>query len=106
MSDRYIAVARADDIAEGQIKGFTVDGKKIVVCKHAGQLHALDGVCSHAGGPLARGELDDGVLVCPWHGWEFNVESGVCEIEPTLRQKKFAVKVENGDVLVAVPADL
>lgn len=106
MSDelKFVAVAKPSDIAVGSIKGFTVGDKKIVVCNYEGNYHALDGVCSHAGGPLCRGELDGNLLVCPWHGWEYNVVTGVCEIEPTLKQAKYALKIENDEILVAVPA--
>lgn len=98
----FVAVASVSEIAPGQIRGVDVGATKLVICNYQGQIHVLDGVCSHARGPLCRGELDGRYLVCPWHGWEYDVETGQCEIEPTLSQKKFAVKIDGDTILVAV----
>lgn len=98
----FTAIASADELEEGQVKGYSVGATKIVICRRGGRYYAMYGICSHAGGPLCRGELDGEVLVCPWHGWEFNLESGICEIEPTLRQQTYEVKVEDGQIWVAV----
>ena len=42
------------------------------VCNAGGEIHALDGICPHAGGPLGQGALHGTTLVCPWHAWEFD----------------------------------
>lgn len=42
----------------------------------AGQVYVLDNNCPHNGGPLAKGELHDCELTCPWHGWRWNVATG------------------------------
>tara|TARA_R110000772_G_scaffold103600_3_gene204690 strand:+ start:38152 stop:38478 length:327 start_codon:yes stop_codon:yes gene_type:complete len=100
---KYVDVGSADQVQEGHIIGVSVGEQKLVLCRFAGEIHALDGVCSHAKGPLCEGQLDGRYLVCPWHGWEYDVTTGQCEIEPTLAQKKFAVKLEDGRVWVSVP---
>lgn len=102
-ANNYIAVATVEELEEGKIKGVTIDGKKLIVCQHQGEFYVLDGVCSHAGGPLCRGELDDGLVVCPWHGWEYDVKTGQCEIEPSLQQAVFSVKVDGDQILAALP---
>lgn len=102
-NSQYIAVAQVDDIEEGKIKAAEVEGKKLIVCRYEGEIYVLDGVCSHAGGPLCRGELDEGLVVCPWHGWEYDVKTGLCEIEPTLQQEVFKVKIADGEVLALLP---
>ena len=51
----------------------------------AGQLSAVQSSCPHQGGPLGAGVVERqadgrGVLVCPWHQWKFDVDTGVCEV--------------------------
>jgi nitrite reductase/ring-hydroxylating ferredoxin subunit len=61
-----------------------VDGLATVLARVGGQLHALDSVCPHAGGPLGDGDLDDDAVVCPYHGWAFDLRTGACAVDPSL----------------------
>jgi nitrite reductase (NADH) small subunit len=80
-----------------------VAGEQVVALFNVdGQFHALDGVCSHQGGPLGEGELRGSVVTCPWHGWQFDVRSGQHQLTPRICQPQFAVRVEGDDVLVEV----
>ena len=65
-----------------------------------GELFALDGVCPHQGGPLGQGHLDGCIVTCPWHGWQFDVRTGQHEINASIRQPSFPVRVDGGSVLV------
>jgi len=72
------------------------------VCNVDGELHALDGICPHAGGPLGEGALHGDILVCPWHAWEFNCRTGANDFDPDVVVPTFPVKVEGGDILLDV----
>lgn len=48
----------------------------IAVVRHEHAVYAVDGLCPHQGGPLARGKVANGCVVCPWHGWQFDLENG------------------------------
>jgi nitrite reductase/ring-hydroxylating ferredoxin subunit len=76
---------------------------EIMVANVDGAYHAMDNICSHSGGSLADGYLDGAVVMCPLHGWEYDVTSGCCthirdECLPT-----FSVVVQDGEVFVEVP---
>ncbi len=75
----------------------------VAICNVEGELHAIDGICPHAGGPLGEGALHGRILVCPYHGWEFDCVTGVNLEDDIVRQARFDLKVENGDVLVNLP---
>ncbi|HYC76950.1 MAG TPA: Rieske (2Fe-2S) protein [Planctomycetota bacterium] len=64
------------DLKDGLPLGVTVDGRKLVVCRVGDDVRILDGVCPHRGAPLEGGFLNDGCLVCPWHGWQFRLDDG------------------------------
>ncbi|ELT88043.1 hypothetical protein CAPTEDRAFT_159559 [Capitella teleta] len=67
-----------------------------------GQFHAMEAWCSHLGGPLFKGDIEDFQgrphIMCPWHGYMFDVEKGTNSIG--LRQEVFPTKVEEGHVWV------
>jgi nitrite reductase/ring-hydroxylating ferredoxin subunit len=70
-------------------------------CPHHGAPLCLGTVRARIGGSPGRYELEAGrVLRCPWHGWEFDVETGVCRDDNTLRAAVYPVRVDGGRVLV------
>ena len=73
------------------------------VCNVEGKLHCVDGICPHAGGPLGQGNLNGSLLVCPWHGWEFDCATGVNDFDEDLRLETFPVHVQGDEILIDVP---
>lgn len=67
-----------------------------------GEFYALDGICPHQGGPLGKGTLAGCVVTCPWHGWQFDVQTGQHQSTASLSHPKFPVRVEGDDVFVDV----
>ena len=98
----FVQVAKTNDIPAGQGKMYEVKGRQVAVFNVAGQFHAIDNVCEHQGGPLAEGELDGCVVTCPWHGWTYDVSTGASPDDPDTRVRRFDVKVEGDELLVAV----
>jgi nitrite reductase/ring-hydroxylating ferredoxin subunit len=47
--------------------------------------------------------MDDDVVTCPWHGWQYNVKTGACLTKPDLKVACYEVKVEGGDIKIALP---
>jgi nitrite reductase (NADH) small subunit len=72
----FVCVAKATDVAPGQIREIQVQGTTIAVANVGGQFHAINNTCLHRGGPLGQGSLQGNVVTCPWHGWTFDVISG------------------------------
>jgi nitrite reductase (NADH) small subunit len=78
---------------------------RVVAIYHTEQgFFALDGVCPHAGGPLAQGQVLDGEVACPWHGWRYELATGRNCVNPAIQARSFAVRVEGEDVLLDPPA--
>ncbi len=99
----FIRVADAAEIPPGTGKHVEVGDHVIAVFNHEGRFYALDGTCPHQGGPLGEGYLDEqGIVTCPWHGWQFRVADGESPLSPALRARAYDVEVQDGQVLVAV----
>ena len=91
----------ASDVAPGTGKLVTVEGKEIALFNVDGTFYALDNECPHRGGPLGEGDLEGCIVTCPWHAWQYDVRTGE-SITDDLKVPRYDVKVEGGDVLVAV----
>lgn len=97
-----IRAANRSDLSTTEARAFTVGGQEIVLCDVEGEIYALDGICTHEDLPLDGGEVDDGVLECPWHGARYEVCSGKVKALPALRPlRSFPVRVdEAGEIYV------
>jgi nitrite reductase/ring-hydroxylating ferredoxin subunit/uncharacterized membrane protein len=71
----------------------------IVVVRHRGIWYGLDARCSHAGGPLAEGEVDGGCIECPWHGSRFRLDDGSVIRGPAFTGQPVADVRVRGDVV-------
>ncbi len=69
---QWYRVADLDELVEGRVKTVVAGVKSIALTHSKGQYGALDNRCPHQGGPLGQGTLENGVLRCPWHGWDFD----------------------------------
>jgi nitrite reductase (NADH) small subunit len=84
----------------GEAREFTLDDRIICVANENGKCSAMDNVCAHRGGPLGQGIVDQGKIVCPWHGWQFDLVTGKSEQSPTLGVEVYELKIEGDNVLV------
>jgi len=83
------SIIRPDEIAEGRGKALTVNGTEAAVFKLGGRLYAIQSWCPHAGAALAEGAIDGSEVVCPAHGYRFDVTTGACSTDPHLKLKGF-----------------
>lgn len=94
----------AGDIPEGGSKVVKVKGHVIALFRHGGAIYAIENTCPHQGGPLGEGYLEaNGVVSCPWHGWTFDLKTGVSPLDRDVRVGCYPVIVEAGQVVVELP---
>lgn len=96
----FVKVAKLSDLNAEPLLEVFVGENPIALCKVDGEIHALNGLCPHQGGPLGQGFLNGGSLMCPWHAWEFDCRTGVSSDDPGEKVETYGVKVEGDDVLV------
>lgn len=69
-------VCESHQLLEGEGHEVIVDGNVIAMFRSEGEIHAIDGMCAHQGGPLYRGKVVNGCVTCPWHGWQYLLCNG------------------------------
>ena len=77
-----VKVCTVSDIKEGKPKLVSVNGKRAMIVKIGKNFHCIGAVCTHKGGPLNEGFIEDNTVQCPWHGGKFNLETGKVESPP------------------------
>lgn len=95
----YKKVANTDEIPSG--KGKLVMGpfdKPIALFNVANEFYAINYICPHMGGPLAEGNLNGYVVTCPWHGWTFDIRTGLPDHPGGHSVSAYNVKVEGEDI--------
>jgi len=98
----FVRVAAKSEIPAGQGKTVEAGGKQIAVFNCGGAFYAIDNTCKHQGGPLGEGELDGTVVTCPWHGWTYDIITGISPDDAECAVERYEVKVDGDDVLVGV----
>jgi nitrite reductase/ring-hydroxylating ferredoxin subunit len=97
--------ASLDQVREGQIYRTDALGRPLLLARIGGRFHAIDAICSHAGGRLEDGDFADGCVVCPVHGAIFDIATGkVSAATPWASDlEAFPVIVLGDDLLVDLP---
>lgn len=107
---RYIKVAQANELKDGEKKKITLENKVLLLVKLNGTYYAIDNKCPHMGGSLYDGALEGTSIVCPRHGTAFDVRSGEVVKRGKLafisvkanNAQIYSVKIEQDDVLVGI----
>jgi nitrite reductase (NADH) small subunit/3-phenylpropionate/trans-cinnamate dioxygenase ferredoxin subunit len=99
----FQTVCTVADVPEGGGKAVAVGDRLVAVFKQGGELHAIDDTCPHMGASLAAGQLEHGVVTCPWHAWRFRVTDGTWADNPRVKIPCHAVRVVGDEVQVQRP---
>lgn len=90
-----------EELPEGRVMSVTAEHQGICLTHFEGRFSALDNRCPHQGGPLGEGSIENGLLRCPWHGWDYHPCTGKA---PGFDDgvDTFLTKVEDGAVYVGL----
>jgi len=69
-------VLAKDELPEGRVTPVTCENRTLCMTRYKGEYGALDNKCPHQGGPLGEGSIENGLLRCPWHGWDYDPITG------------------------------
>ncbi|WP_196885726.1 thiamine pyrophosphate-binding protein [Aureivirga sp. CE67] len=98
----YKVLEHTNELPEGRVKTVTADNQGICLTHFEGKISALDNKCPHQGGPLGEGSIENGMLRCPWHGWDFHPCTGLPPGGYDDGIKTFPVKEEDGAIYVGM----
>ena len=118
-----VKICKSEELKEGTVQIVTVANLEMGLIRHKGRCYAYRNLCAHQGGPACEGlripqvvdvvnadgtfvqqlfDENDMHIVCPWHGYEYHLATGVHVADPHLRLQKFDVQEREGHVYVAI----
>ena len=101
---RYVRVGKASDVPAGRAEVFDVEDRKIAVFRLEDGFFAIEDICTHDGGPLAEGEIEEDQVICPRHGARFNIKTGAALTLPAVTPvESYPVRVEGNELFVGLP---
>ena len=102
MAERFVTVARVEEVPPGSVRTVRAGDEEIALAHVDGEFYATQHACLHLHGPLGEGRIEDHVLTCPWHGWQYDLRTGEHEFDRAIRLQTYEVRVEDGKVQVAL----
>ncbi len=100
----FVKVAAISDLWDGEMKPCIVAGRKVLLVRIEGEVYAYDDRCAHLGVPLSEGRLDQGVLTCSAHHYQYDARSGHGLNPKSVHLLSHSVRTEQGHILVEVSA--
>jgi 3-phenylpropionate/trans-cinnamate dioxygenase ferredoxin subunit len=98
---RWISVFSVDDVENGQHRVVDIDDTEVVIFKVDNDFFAIENVCSHDGGEIGSGALENGEIICPRHGARFCIKTGDVKSPPAYEGvESYAVRTENNIVQI------
>jgi nitrite reductase/ring-hydroxylating ferredoxin subunit len=97
-----VKVARLAELPPGAGRAVYAGGQDIAVFNLGDEIVAIGNECPHQSGSLGDGRLEDEIVTCPLHGWEFDARTGACMTVPGESVPRFRVRVAGDEVLVEV----
>lgn len=102
--DEFTTVARFDDLPEGMTVSCRVGTLALVVVRRGTSVSAFGAACTHRGAPLEGLRVNEGCVVCPWHGSRFNIADGRPQQGPaTFPLPLYETRVQGGEVQIRRP---
>jgi len=100
---KLLKIAETKDVPPGQAAAFTIEGQKIALFNVEGTYYAIGDTCTHRGGPLSEGDVQDTKVTCPWHGAHFDLKTGAVLGPPAQKDvPSYKVVVDRDDIKVEV----
>jgi nitrite reductase/ring-hydroxylating ferredoxin subunit/DMSO/TMAO reductase YedYZ heme-binding membrane subunit len=98
--DQFIDACAIADIPENRARIVCLSGERVAIFKYEGKISAVSNVCQHQNGPLGEGKIVFGCITCPWHGYQYQPDTGASPPPFVEKVPTFNVRVREGRVLV------
>ena len=89
----WLEAGALSDIPEGSIRATEIGGEKLLLSRQGSVVTCFQNACAHLGFPLHDGEIEDGIITCPHHGFQYDLASGECLTAPEVALQSHAVRV-------------
>jgi nitrite reductase/ring-hydroxylating ferredoxin subunit len=89
----WLEAGALTEIPEGGVKAMEIGGEKVILSRRGAAVTCFQNACAHLGFPIHDGEVENGIIACPHHGFRYDLSSGECLVAPEVRLQSHAVRV-------------
>ena len=98
-------IATVGEIEPGQGRTVKVADKQIALFNVDGEYIAVDDRCPHMGAELSSGVVRERTVLCTWHGWQFDLESGQCMNVEWAKLQRYPLSVQGDEIVLTLEPD-
>jgi nitrite reductase (NADH) small subunit len=102
MSEWVRLCSRSELPPAGDAREIGFGGRLLCIANHHGNIAVIQNECPHHGGPLGQGIIEGDKIVCPWHAWAFNLNSGTSTHSSNVKVEVYEIAVEGDDVKIKI----
>jgi nitrite reductase/ring-hydroxylating ferredoxin subunit len=96
----FASSIKESDLKDGHMKAVRIKGNPVLLVRQGGEVFALSNRCPHAGCTFEGGILRDHIVMCPCHGWKFDIRNGQYTENPLTKLQTYRCKIENGKIFI------
>jgi Fe-S cluster biogenesis protein NfuA/nitrite reductase/ring-hydroxylating ferredoxin subunit len=89
----WVAAGLLSEIPEGSVRSIIIGGEKVLLSRNGASVTCFQNACAHLGFPIHDGEIENGIITCPHHGFQYDLSSGECLTAPEVQLQSHAVRV-------------
>jgi 3-phenylpropionate/trans-cinnamate dioxygenase ferredoxin subunit len=98
----FVSSIKESELKDGQMKAVRVKGRPILLVRQGGEVFGVSNFCPHAGCSFVGGVLMGYIVMCPCHGWKFDVRNGQYQEIPQVKLQCYRCKIENGKIYIEI----
>jgi nitrite reductase/ring-hydroxylating ferredoxin subunit len=99
----FVSSIKENELKENQMKAVRVKGKPILLIRQGGQVFGISNRCPHMGCTFERGILKDYLVMCPCHGWKFDIRNGQYQEIKDVTLECYRCKIQEGKIYIEIP---
>ena len=100
--DGWNKAADLSEVPDGQTRVFDVDGHSVLISRFGDRVTCFENACAHMGMAMDGGEIADGFITCPYHQFQYSLESGECLTAPEVQLQPHGVRVVGDHIEIRV----
>lgn len=101
MTEDFKKTLKINEVPLGQMRTIEFENETVCIVNVGGKFYAINNVCTHEGGPLSEGTLNDYEVECPWHGARFDIRSGEVKSPPAESPAStYEIKIDQDDIWI------
>ena len=98
----FVPSIKESELKEGQMKPVRIKGRPILLVRQGSEVYGVSNRCPHMGCTFEGGILTGYLVMCPCHGWKFDVRNGQYQEIPQVKLECYRCKIENGKIHVEI----